>query len=280
MSSSEEDETEDTKKLAPGDLLSFGSVNLLFTLNLEKHDIKKYKIKWDKLESLENLKFIRKHKSLWKKVEISSENDKMNILLHINKSSQKLIKIGFIAFKKIKYEDNQTEFKKFIEAVTTQNGLFLTSCDVCSSSVCIQLLLKYEDKEKKFVILGQPESDKKEDVKGEDDNKIQEEHVNENNEEKKNNNEEEKEEKKEEPDNPFIKITEDIVVPGEYNYIYFNYNDYINGELCGKIKIEHLLEYSFVLYKSTRKSKIIRIFSKFKIINKNQNYIKFRRRKN
>ena len=95
-------------------------------------------------------------------------------------------------------------------------------------------------------------NDQKKDVKGEDDNKIQEEHVNENNEEKKTNNEEEKEEKKKEDDNPFIKITEDIVVPGEYNYIYFNYNDYINGEFCGKIKIEHLYEYFQSLKLSTR----------------------------
>ena len=126
--SSDDDEMDEPKKLGPGDLLSFGSINLLFTLELEKPDLKKYKIKWDKLESLENLKFLRKHKHLWKKIEVTSNNDKMNILLHINKSSQKLIKIGFIAFKKIKYEEDQLDFKKFIDSVTNQNGLFLTWC--------------------------------------------------------------------------------------------------------------------------------------------------------
>ena len=48
MSDKDEDETEEsTKKLSPGSILSFGSINLLLTLNLEKHDVKKYKIKFN-----------------------------------------------------------------------------------------------------------------------------------------------------------------------------------------------------------------------------------------
>ena len=48
----EEIEKNDSRKIGPGDLLSFGGVNLLFTLNLEKEDLNKYKIKWDDLKSL------------------------------------------------------------------------------------------------------------------------------------------------------------------------------------------------------------------------------------
>ena len=132
---SDEDESEDLKKIGPGNLLTFGSINLKFTLNLEKSDIKKYKIKWEKLESLENLKFIRKHKHLWKRIELSSKNNTINVLLHIIKSSQKLLKIGYVAFQKIKYKDNQKDFENFINSVTTQNGLFIKSCNVCNCSI-------------------------------------------------------------------------------------------------------------------------------------------------
>ena len=259
MSDKADDETSETKKIGPGVLLTFGSINLLFTLNLEKHDLKKYKVKWEKLENLENLKFIRKHKHFWKRIEISSNNDTMNILLHINKSSQKLIKIGYVAFKKIKYTDKQIDFENLINSVTTQNGLFLTSCDVCKCSLSIQLLLKYENNEKTFLLLGEPEQKKEEaDVKGEDDNKIEEEHVAQKEEEKKTNNkEEQKDEKnKNEDNNPFVNITEEIVSPRDFNFIYFNYNDYVNGEFSSKIKIEHLYEYIQTL-KITTKSKII-----------------------
>ena len=260
MTDKDEDETEEsTNKLTPGNILSFGSLNLILTLNLEKHDIKKYKIKFDKLESLDNLKFLKKHKSLWKKVTLSSPNNTLNILLHINKSSKKVINIGYVAFKKIEYNDEQEEFEKFIKEVTTQNGLFLTSCEVCPCTLFIQLLLKYEEKEKKFVLCGKSESEEKEkDVKGEDDNVIQDEHIKENNEEKKENKEEEKksEKSKKEDENPFTKIKSEIVAPADFNYIYFNYNDYVNGEFKGKITVEHLYEY-FQTLKITTKSKII-----------------------
>ena len=43
----EENEKNDLKSIGQGDLLSFGSVNLLFTLTLEKDDLNKYKISWD-----------------------------------------------------------------------------------------------------------------------------------------------------------------------------------------------------------------------------------------
>ena len=86
MSDKDEDETEEsTKKLSPGSILSFGSINLLLTLNLEKHDVKKYKIKFDKLESLENLKFLKKHKRLWKNVSLSYSNNTLNYLSSLNK---------------------------------------------------------------------------------------------------------------------------------------------------------------------------------------------------
>lgn len=96
----DENQTEETKKISSGDILAFGSVNLILKLDLDKHDLKKYKVKWEELESLENLKFIRKHKHFWKRVDLSSTNENMNMLLHINKSSRKLVKIGYIAFQK------------------------------------------------------------------------------------------------------------------------------------------------------------------------------------
>ena len=261
----DENQTEETKKISSGDILAFGSVNLILKLNLDKHDLKKYKVKWDELESLENLKFIRKHKHFWKRVDLSSTNENMNMLLHINKSSRKLVKIGYIAFKKIIFKNEQIEFQDFVEAVINQNGLFLTSCDVCSCTISIQLLLVYEKKEKKFILSG--ESEKKEEENKEDDNEIQKEHVDEKEEEKKSNKEEgDKDKKDNESNNPFINISDEVVEPGEFNYIYFNFNDYVNGEFSAQIKPENLNEY-FQALKVTTSSKIILNFEKEDINN-------------
>ena len=287
MSNNEKDDIIGPRRIGPGDLLSFGSINLLFTLNLEKDDINKYNIKWKELKSLDNLNFLIDNKSLWKKVELSSTNDTINILLQINQSSKKLIKIAYVGFKRITYKDEQIDFCDFIEEVTKQHGIFITSCDVCKCIISIQLLLKYKNNQKRYVLSGkstpitkeeEKENNNKNDNKG-DDNK-----TNDNNESKENIDNEnnkinddlkkEKENKSEEEDqeNPLSNITDDVIIPGEFNYIYCNLTDYTSGEFKDKIKIVHLHEF-FQNIKVTTKSKII-LNLKDGNINKNDDNIK------
>ena len=299
MSNKVEEEQDDSKKIGSGDLLSFGSVNLLFTLNLEKEDLSTYKIKWNELESLTDLSFIRENKELWKRIELTSTSDTLSILLQINKSSKKKIKIGYVGLKRITYKDEQVEFVDFIEGVTRKNGLYLTSCDVCKSIVSIQLLLKYKNKQKIFLLSGvstpiTKDNEKEENKNKENNNNINKKEIaknnedeNINNEEKKNNevenengtknnnNEEIKKEKEnkseeEDQDNPFSNITDDVINPGEFNYIYFNYCDFSSGEFNKSIKIEHLYEF-FQNLKVTTKSKIILNLNQEKINNKEDN---------
>ena len=276
MSNKQEEAKDDSKKIGPGDLLSFGSVKLLFTINLDKNDLSNHNIKWDELKSLSNLQFLRESKDLWKRVELSSINDTLSILLQINKSSKKLVKIGYVGFKKITYKDEQVDFYDFVEGVTRQNGLYITSCDVCKSIVSMQLLLKYKNKQKIFLLSGEPTPITKEEEKKENENKDKENkkkekekeenaknnEENEKEEEKKNiNNEDmkqEKENKSEEEDqeNPLTNITDDVIKPSEFNYIYVNYGDYYSGEFKRRVRPEHLNEF-FQHLKTTTKSKII-----------------------
>ena len=203
MAQKSEERKDDSTSIGGGDLLSFGSVKLLFTLNLEKGDLTNYKLKWDDLNSLTDLKFIRENKDLWKRIELSSTNDTLNILLQINKSCKKLVKIGYVGFKKITYKDEQVDFCDFIEGITRQNGLYITSCDVCKSIVSIQLLLKYKNKEKIYLLSGVStpiiKENKKEDSnnnKNNDDKKVKEEDTKNNEEKDENENKDEKKNKK------------------------------------------------------------------------------------
>ena len=291
MSDKEEENEKNEPKstIGPGDLLSFGSVNLLFTLTLEKDDLKNYKTTWDELKSLANLKFISSHKHFWKKVELSSKNSTINLLLQINQSSKKLIKIAYVGFKRITYKDEQVNFYDFIESVTTQNGLFITSCDVCKCTISIQLLLKYKNKQKVFVLSGVStpienyknenndkngdnknetmNNDKNDDKKDDKNDDKNDEIINEDMKKEKENKSEE-----EDQDNPLTNITDDVINPNDYNYIYFNFSDFSSGEFNGRIKIEHLYEY-FQNLKINTKSKIILNLND-EIINKNDENIK------
>ena len=326
MTNKAEDEIEETVKIGPGDLLAFGSINLLLTLDLNNNDLTKYKLKWEDLETLKNLKFIRKHKHFWKRVELSSNNDTLNILLNINKTSKKLIKIGYVVLKKMIYKEKQIDFQDFINEVTQQKGIYLTSCDVCKCTICVQLLLKYENQEKIFLLSGQPpdinntenknneNNEIKKDNKDLEENQNKKEYVEDKNNENKENNEKEEnkdknennenndnkdkkdfeedkknenngnnektEENKEdiiskidgenEVNNPFVNIVDNNINVGDFNYVYFNFNDYTNGEFKGKIKLEHLFEY-FQDIKIRTTSKIILNFAEEAEIFKNKN---------
>ena len=114
-------------KLTPGNLLAFGSINLTFSLILKKQELKQYKIQFDSLKSLEDIKFLIKHKKLAKRVDISSKNDVMNILLNINKSAKKLLKIGYVSYKKINYKEEQEDFKDFEIQLESGDSLYFMS---------------------------------------------------------------------------------------------------------------------------------------------------------
>ena len=267
MTTKDEDDAEDdinNPKIGPGEILAFGSLNLIMTLHLDHNDLKKYRLNWDDIKSLDDLKFIRKHHHFWKRVELSSNNDTLKIILNINKTSPKLIYVGYVVFKKINFKNEQIEFKKFLYGVLKKNGLFITSCDICECSINVQLILKYNKQEKIFSLVEESKGVKKSEIKHK--KVFQEDQVS--GEEKKENKEEkEKAENKEEggneeneeinnENNPFIGFSKNNINCGDFDYIYFNFNDYITGEFKGKIKLENLFEY-FQDIKIRTRTKII-----------------------
>ena len=266
MTTKDEDDAEDdinNPKIGPGEILAFGSLNLIMTLHLDHNDLKKYRLNWDDIKSLDDLKFIRKHHH-WKRVELSSNNDTLKIILNINKTSPKLIYVGYVVFKKINFKNEQIEFKKFLYGVLKKNGLFITSCDICECSINVQLILKYNKQEKIFSLVEESKGVKKSEIKHkklfqEDQVSGEEKKEKKEEKEKAENKEEGENEKNEEinnENNPFIGFSRNNINCGDFDYIYFNFNDYITGEFKGKIKLENLFEY-FQDIKIRTRTKII-----------------------
>ena len=215
--------------IGPGELIAFGNLNLILTLNIDESDLSKYKINWDDINSLKDLKFIRKHHHFWKRIELSSNNESMKILLNINKTSPKLIYIGYVVFKKIKFKGEQNDFQKFLYNVLKRRGLFIKSCDICDCSINVQLVLKYEKDEKSFSLVEESKGNKKSEIK---DKKVYKEDNEENDDEKEKEKEQEKddtsklndEEEKNsntnsEYNNPFIGIAQNGINCGDFNFI-------------------------------------------------------------
>ena len=226
-------------------------------MNLDENDLSKYKLNWTDINSLKDLKFIRKHHHFWKRVELSSNNETMKVLLNINKTSPKLIYIGYVVLKKIIFKGEQNNFKKYLYHILKRRGLFIKSCDICDCSINVQLILKYEKDEKIFSLVEESKAKKNSEIKNkkkyEEDKEDNDNTEKENDKEKDdtsklNDDEEEKNSKSKntnnsEYNNPFIGIAKNGINCGDFDFIYFNFNDYISGEFKGKIKLENLFEY-------------------------------------
>ena len=282
MSNKDEEENDEdlfNLQIGPGEILAFGGLSLILTLYLDQNDLTKYKVEWDDLNSLKDLKFIKKHHHFWKRIEISSNNDTLKILLNINKTSPKLIYVGYVVFKKIIFKNEQNDFQKFLYNILKKRGIFVTSCDICECSINVQLILKYEKEEKIFPLCEDSKGNKKSEIKHkkvfEEDQikKDEEEKEKEDSKEEEENNNKNSDKEEEESTsnyNPFINVPKNGINICDFDFIYFNFNDYITGEFKGKITIENLFEY-FQDIKIRSRTKIILNFEEEIEIFKNKN---------
>lgn len=215
--------------------LTFGSLNLFLILHLQKEDIINYNIIWRNLNSLNDLKFLRKNINLWKRVELSSDKDTLKLVIQMNKITPNKIKIRYLCFNSTKYSNEEIDFFDLISYVTTENGLYIDSCEICQCDMKIQLKIYFEKEEKVFMLLN--EEGEKNDNSNNDSNRI-------------------KDKSSEEKDNLFTYIIKEIVNPNNFNYIYFDYSDYTCGDFKDVITVHDLYEYCVHL-KLTTSSKII-----------------------
>ena len=249
-----------------GNLLSYGSINLTLTLELYENDFIQNNIEWKKLNNLSSLNFLKENNNLWERIKLSSTDQKMQLLLHMNKILKEKIKIKHICFRKMKYKESQQNFREFLENILNLNGLNFESHSVCKCELSIQLRLRYNGKRRLFVLCGDKsplDDDEDEDISidyKEDDNVLLEEGAtNEQNPGENDDNEigeEEKYEIDEKQDdneyNPFIELPKDINNFNEFYYIYFNYFDFTGGIFSGKITVNHLYKYFLFLQKNSK----------------------------
>ena len=254
-----------------GNLISYGCLNLTLTLKLAEKDFSQNNILWENLKNYKSLSFLAKNKSLWSRIKLSSTNDTMRLLLNMNMILDKKIKIKHICFRKIRYNQSDTDFKELISTVTNNNGLYLESYPICPCELSVQLRLRYKNKRRLFVISGEKTPlDDDDDEEGdydmkEEDNILLEEGTNYDEmpgwEDMNGGMEVYEFDEKAENDeyNPFIDMPKDINNVNDFYFVFFNYGDYngsIDNTFKGKIGIEYLYKYIIYLRKNA-KNKII-----------------------
>ena len=248
-----------------GNLLSYGSINLTLTIDLFDNDFIQNDIEWKNIKNLSDLIFLKENQLLWERIKLSSTDQNMQLLLHINKVSKEKIKIKHLCFRKLKYKSSQFEFKEFLHNIINLNGLYFESQSICKCELSIQLRLRYNGKRKLFLLCGdksplEDDDDENDSInQKEEDNVILEEGANNElmQEQEEENNEVEEtyeldERKEDEEYNPFISLSKDINNFNDFNFIYFNYFDYTDGIFSGKITVNHLYKYIIFLKKNSK----------------------------
>ena len=253
-----------------GNLLTYGSINLTLTLELFDNDFIENNIEWKKITYLSNVAFLKENTTLWDRIKLSSTDPNMQLLLHMNKVLKEKIKIKVICLRKMKYKQNQIEFKEFLNNIININGLYFESHSVCRCELSIQLRLRYNGKRRLLVLCGDKspleddcDEDEIDNSYKENDNVLLAEGANEEdyqNAEAEDENEVEvfeiEEKKDNEEYNPFIELPKEINNFNEHYFVYFNYFDYSSGTFSGSITIQHLYKY-FIFLKKNSKVRII-----------------------
>ena len=252
-----------------GKLITMGSLTLTMTLRLEKSEIHALNINFRRLKTLSDLNFLIENEILWERIELSSKNELLNILFHMNKIKRIKNIIAYIIYDKLKFNKEQLKFQRLLDWILLANGVVIYSYDIFRCKLNINFKIMYKNIAKKVVLYGDEDYDEEElnidnqqDMSNSNDSilnnnynssftknnsSISDENVNNNNEsiskfknEKDKEKEdsmflyEEDEEKSKESDNDtdiglFGRLPENEINFNEFKYIYIHLKDYIYG---------------------------------------------------
>ena len=278
-----------------GKLITLGSLNLSLTLRLERTEIQNLKINFRRLKTINDLNFIIENESFWERIELSSKNELLNTLFHMNKIKRVKNIVAYLVYERLQFNEEQMKFQRLLDYILLTNGVVIYSFDICKCKMNISFKIVYKNYVKKVMFLGDEEYDDEEtnlDNPNEFDyndlilnninntSKTIDEYVKSNNnnsktkletketkgkdEEKIPTEEDEEEESNEIDDNEdniglFERLPENEVNFGEFKYIYIHFRDYIlDGEFSELFKFEEI--YNF-LKKIKKDSKVKIIFN-------------------
>lgn len=272
-----------------GKLITFGSLNLSLTLKLEKIELQALNLNFRNIKTLNDLSFIIDNEKLWEKIELSSKNELLNTLFHMNRIKKIKNIVAYLVYDKIEFSEEQKKFQRLLDSILLSNGVVIYSYEICKCKINIGFNLVYKNVIKKIMLYGEddyyeylsPENQTEFDdindsvinnnTKSHYDNSRQ--NIN-NSIEKNNNNEtknksddnmnEEEEESKESNNNDigfFDKIPDNEVNFECFKYLYFHLKDYLyGGDFYNVFQLREI--YNFMKkIKSNSKIKIILNFT-------------------
>ena len=225
-------------------IVTFGRLDIELYLKLSETFLNQQKISFDSIETPSDLGFLSNNKEIWKDIILRSNNENLNFMIQINKSTMQKTFVSYVCLTKLELAEELKFINEIITYVTEKNWIFLNFEDV--SMDCLNILFTIENEnenEKKIIKIVEGNKNKSDsstkrfEEEEECDNKDNDQRKTKTNITKSNNssNEEENEENKK---NILKQIN-----PKQYedfNYIYFNLKSYTEEDLNNIITIQNL----------------------------------------
>ena len=145
-----------------GKIITIGSLHLSLTLRLEKIEIQNLGINYRRIKYLSDLSFLLENESLWERIELSSNNELLNILFHMNRIKKIKNIVTYLVYDKLKLNEEQIKFQRLLDIILLSNGVMIYSYNIfkCKMSICFKIM--YKNYIKKVMLLGEDEYDEEE----------------------------------------------------------------------------------------------------------------------
>ena len=145
-----------------GKLITLGSLNLSLTLRLERTEIQNLKINFRRLKTINDLNFIIENESFWERIELSSKNELLNTLFHMNKIKRVKNIVAYLVYERLQFNEEQMRFQRLLDYILLTNGVVIYSFDICKCKMNISFKIVYKNYVKKIMFLGDEEYDDEE----------------------------------------------------------------------------------------------------------------------
>jgi len=123
-------------------ILGFGHLIFDISLNLSEVDPTRYNINFDQLNSLKDCEEFLKDPYILSRLQLSSTNPLINLLLFVNKCSENKMLIEFIGSSYLTLPEESKIFETIITNLTYKNNIIFIESDCCKHSGSINFIIK------------------------------------------------------------------------------------------------------------------------------------------
>ena len=228
-----------------GKIIALGGLELSLNLKLDKRDIQALNIDLRNIKSLQDLLFLIDNENIWEKIYLSTKNELINTLFHMNRVKKIKNIVAYLIYDKIEFTEEQKKFQKILDFALLNNGVVIYSYPICKCKINIGFNLIYKNNTIKINLYGEKEENSEINT----DNK--------NNKEECKNIDEINSKENDDDFGLFSKIPEAQVNFDDFKYLYIHFSEYnYGGEFYQCFKIREI--YNYVKYiKNNFKIKII-----------------------